>query len=209
MIRAAGGILGQGGVNNGASIPGGVSVIGSTFPSSLPYARFSVNGGYVQSYVGFNANLSSTIELVSTHALNGLRGTAGAGGGGGFTTSTTLTRGGSGSGVFVNNTVLNASAPGATGTGNAGTDGVNDVLDIMTLFFTSGSSNITSSYGFGSGGGGGAGGNLSGTIGGGKGGNGGTIGAGGGGGGACNTGSLAAGNGGRGGDGYLAIIEYY
>ena len=224
MIRSQGGSGGGGG--GIATGQGGVYNAGTSFPTTLPYMRYALEGG--NSNISFNigqnvypANpatydngyrtLTSTVagdNRTCYHALNGITG-MGSGGGGGPQISQVAYDGASGSGVFVNNTASNASAGGLAGTGNAGVNGTSDVLDIINLFYFSGSSTVTSSYGVGSAGGGGGSGNLSGTISGGNGGDGGNIGAGAGGGGACNTGSLSGGKGGRGGDGYLVIIEYY
>jgi len=211
---------GNGGNDNDNFVVGGLSNGDGCIPSNTPYVIPSWYGGHWGNLLTGNAGNPTYIsngqtpvtsaDAVGTfsHAMNGQRGTAAGGAGGGIRTTASLTRAGSGSGVIVNGVISGTGSPGVAGTGNAGSDGVADLLDIMNLFYFSGSNSITSSYGLGSGGCGGASGNLTGTIGGGKGGDGADIGAGGGGGGAA-TGSSNAGNGGTGGDGYMAIIEYY
>lgn len=205
MIRAQGGALGGLGTTTNAG-QGGAPSTGVSVPGYMPYVRIPLSGG---NGFGISATFNRAANTIpgNNHALNGLYMMGSGGGGGGFQSGNTAV--GTGSGVFVNNQILSASNGGLPGTGQPGTNGVADLLDIMNLFFFSGSNTVTSSYGVGSAGGGGANGDLIGTIGGGNGGNGATIGAGGGGGGSCNTGSATAGNGGKGGDGYLAIIEYY
>jgi hypothetical protein len=199
---------------------GGIMLGTNAIPTIAPYNLPAWSGGHWgagvtgtagnPTYVANTNTPFNSADAIGTfsHAMNGRRGCASGGAGGGFTSNTTNTRAGSGSGVVIGNTILGTGSPGTVGTGNAGSNGVADLLDIMNLFYFSGSSTVTSSLGIGSGGCGGASGNLTGTIGGGVGGNGATIGAGGGGGGSC-TGSANAGNGGSGGDGYMAIIEYY
>jgi len=222
VIRAFGAdTAANGGVNAAGFIAGGSSFGGGCIPSGIPHVMFSWYGGHwntSQTGVAGNPTYISNAQQPSTaanavgtwsHAMNGLRGSAAGGAGGGMLNATTLTRAGSSSGVVVNGIVQGTGLPGDAGTGNAGSSGTADLLDIMNLFYFSGSSTVTSSYGVGSGGCGGAVGNLIGTIGGGNGGDGADMGAAGGGGGACSTGSLSAGNGGAGGDGYMAIIEYY
>lgn len=209
MIRATGGTFADAGSLGDNFV--GTTVfpsLGGCVPNVTPYVIRTYFHGNVVNGVGKNPSTrSNENSFANFHAMNSICGNGCGGGGGGF--SPAIAIGGSGSGVYVNGIPTALSPPGAAGTGANGTTGLDDVLDIMNLFFFSGSNTVTSSYGIGSGGGAGAGGNLSGTIGGGNGGDGGTIGAGGGGGGACNTGSAAGGNGGSGGDGYLAILEYY
>jgi hypothetical protein len=224
VIRATTGFgetAAEGGANDDTYRGGGVSAGGSCTPNTLPHVMIGWYGGHwatLQTGVAGNPTYASNLQIPSTtaeavgtfsHGMNGLRGSAAGGCGGGMSNATTLTRAGSGSGVVVNGTIQGTGSPGVASTGNAGSSGTADLLDIMNLFYFSGSSTVTSSYGIGSGGCGGAVGNLTGTIGGGNGGAGADIGAAGGGGGACSTGSLSAGNGGAGGDGYMAIIEYY
>jgi hypothetical protein len=206
---------GVAGLDNDTFNVGGLCNGDGCTPSTTPSVIPSWYGGHWSNLISgfacgptYIGNAATPTVGTFTHAMNGQRGTGAGGAGGGIRNTTTTSNGASGSGVIVNGVILGTGSPGLSATGNAGSDGVTDLLDIMNLFYFSGSNSVTSSYGLGSAGCGGGSGNLTGTIGGGKGGDGADIGAGGAGGGSS-TGSANAGNGGTGGDGYMAIIEYY
>jgi hypothetical protein len=168
-------------------------------------------GGYVTNYQGVNPTYSSNAQTLdgNYHARGSIRGTGGGGGGSGITTTTAL-NGASGSAVWgINGILIQSGSPGVAGSSpaNSGSDGASNLVSAACLFSFSGSSIVTSSYGFGGGGHGAGAGNTGQTVPGGKGGNGGYFGAGGGGGGAAW--GQNGGSGGNGGGGYLAILEYY
>lgn len=204
LISANGGVGGPAGIVTGTG--GGVA---STNPTSVTpnsagnYFFFKMTAGDGgTSLVNYPADGLNT----PFSAFNGYFGVGAGGGGGGITSANVLIAGGSGSSTWNYSSLIATGSPGGAGDGVSGNDGVNYLVNGLSL--AGFSSSFTSSYGIGTPGHGGGSGNLAGTINGGNGGNGGNFGAGGGGGGAGTT-SAQAGRGGTGGGGYVLIIEYY
>jgi len=136
----------------------------------------------------------------------------GGGGAGGHVSSsgvyTSVLEAKSGSNIVYDGTLRDGNRPGSWGTGQNATTQFN-IMPAYQILQITGSISYTPKYYFGGAGAGGGSSDFAGTTGGGIGGSG-SIGCGGGGGGASTTGSLnRSGRGGPGGNGYVAILEYY
>ena len=212
LIQAIGGPGGTGGSQTGGFTGGGLRTTTSGFLNFGPFRMIGMGGGRCANQQGFNPSwISNTAVFNGDYHARGSnsRATAGGGGGSGLTTTTAL-NGALGSGVYnIFGVLLQPGTAGIAGStpANSGSDGGSNLVSAASLFASSGSILITSSYGFGGGGHGAGAGDAGGTVVGGKGGDGGYFGAGGGGGGAAWT--QNGGNGGNGAGGYLAILEYY
>jgi hypothetical protein len=212
LITSVGGTGGTGGSQVGGFTPGGLRNTTSGLLNFGPFRLIGMGGGRCASSQGavpsFISNAGNPNSDYHARGSN-FRGTGGGGGGSGLTTTTAL-NGASGSGVYnIFGTLIQSGSPGIAGSvpANSGSNGASNLVSAACLFASSGSSILTSSYGFGGGGHGAGAGDAAGTVVGGRGGDGGYFGAGGGGG-----GGAVGQNGGRGGDGaggYLAILEYY
>jgi hypothetical protein len=200
LVRGAGGPGGSGGsaTNTANANLGGANSLQTTTTVPNPYPPFyycGVDGG------DSGGGLAQPAE---SNAL-GTRWMAGGGAGGAINSSNAIIPGGSGSRIYNGITLISSGSPGVSGSN--GSDGA-PVVDVLQLFYYSGS-NITTGIMIGTGGHGGGGGVHSPATSGGNGGSGSRA-AGGGGGGGCNGGTgLSSGAGGRGGDGFVIIFEYY
>jgi hypothetical protein len=212
LITSIGGPGGIGGSQTGGTTLGGNRSTTSGLLNYGPFRILGMGGGRCVTQQGQFPSFGSgaTNPNGDYHARgSNLRGTGGGGGGSGLTTTTAL-NGASGSGVYnIFGTLIQSGSPGTAGSvpANSGSDGASNLVSAASLFASSGSSVITSSFGFGGGGHGAGAGNTGGTVVGGKGGDGGYFGAGGGGGGGAV--GQNGGSGGNGAGGYLAILEYY
>jgi hypothetical protein len=199
LVRGVGGPGGAAGnaTNTVLFNQGGVNALQTTATVPNPYPPFY--------YCGLDGGDTGGGQASGAGNALGSRWLAGGGGGGAINSSNVTVPGGSGSAIYNGTVLIQSGSPGASG--NPGDNGA-PVLDILPLFYYSGS-NITTGVEIGTGGHGGSGGVHSPATSGGNGGSGSRA-AGGGGGGGCNGGSgLSSGAGGRGGDGFVIIFEYY
>lgn len=178
---------------------------------------------YIEGNAGFECSvLSGQVQIGRTNAVAGnIFGTAaggyggggmGGGGVGGHVSASGIYSANlepkSGSNVRYNGQLLHGNTPGAWGTGQNATTNFS-LIPAYVLLQISGSISYTPIVYIGGGGSGGGSSDFTGTTGGGNGSSG-SLGSGGGGGGASTTGSVnRSGKGGLGGDGYVAILEYY
>jgi len=216
LVLAKGGTSGSGGAIAPATQAqfGGVGgSISACIPAYGPFTYQGTYGGGVDGNAnggsGGGAGGSSIKQAFEPTIISSPPGVgdvqgggAGGGAGGGWNISPLgYTFAGSGSGVYqYNGTIITGGPPGASGSGDNGSDGQNNVgLDMITHLI-----GYTATYGIGSGGGGGASG-----VSGGAGGRGGNYGAGGGGGGFCSGSGASSGAGGNGSPGLCILIEYF
>lgn len=211
LIQAIGGPGGEGG-STANFIGGGLRTNTAGFLNFGPFRWIGMGGGRCLLRQGQNPSwISNAAPFNGDYHARGSnsRVTAGGGGGSGLTTTTAL-NGALGSGVYdIFGVLLQPGTAGIAGStpANSGSNGGSNLVSAASLFASSGSTVITSSYGLGGGGHGAGAGDTGGTVVGGKGGDGGYFGAGGGGGGGAWN--QNGGNGGNGAGGYLAILEYY
>lgn len=207
ILRPFSGNGGSNGNTFAASEIGGASDRGVVTPNTTAWPNY-VYGAGGASIGAATSRVTSVSDVVNMFSVWPYR--MGGGGSGGHMSASgifvNLHRATSGSNIQYLNGVINTNTPGQWGLGTNAQTIVSD-LPLYILLQISGSIPNYTPIGYLSGGGAGGGsGDLAGTIGGGSGSAGG-IGCGGGGGGG--TVGIRAGGSGRGGNGYLAIIEYY
>jgi hypothetical protein len=201
LVRGVGGPGGAGGTatNVANANLGGTNTAPTTATVPNPYPPFYFSG------VDGGDTGGGVVQPAEGNAL-GTRWLAGGGGGGAINSSNVLISGGSGSSIWNGTVLVPSGSPGVSGSN--GSNGA-PVVDVLNLFYYSGS-NLTSNVMIGTGGHGGGGGVHAPVSSSGGNGGSGSRAAGGGGGGGCNGATgLSSGAGGLGGDGFVIIFEYF